>query len=853
MYPSSRPRRPHYFPCRPRRLPLATTITPLLLAAAIGGTRPASAQTYGALTTLTSFTGIANGANPAGKLVFDNSGNLYGTTQGGGAYGDGTVFKFSTGAGTLNTIAAFTSANGRDPVAGVTLDSSGNLYGTTNLGGANGYGTVYEIAAGTGVINTLAAFNGSGTGTTGQNPYGGVTFDSSGNLYGATNAGGANSDGTVFKILARNGVLSTVAAFNGTNGQNPYSGVTFDGSGNLYGTASSGGVNGAGVAYKIAAGTTTITTLASFDNSNGPNPYTGVILDSSGNLYGTTLFGGPSTAGTVFKIAAGSNVITTLASFSGSGNGAGPNDLTLDSSGNLYGTTVSGGANGNGTVFKIAAGTGTITTLASFATASGLNPQSGITLDSGGNIYGTANGGGTSGYGTLFKIAASAYTDTYTGNGSLVSSSAPVNGNFSNGFFTTLGPGTTGTMLSFAGTTYTATDDLIAPVTANSLVFANTGTVTLARGGGAANQLSLVTNTNTGAAPTIALSGGGAATIATDLAISDATNATVVSGGGSATISGAISGAGGLTKTGTGTLTLTGNNTNTGAWNVNAGTLILFGGTDAQSLTVNSGGAVTLFGGVQLSLGSGAQTLRANSGGTVSFNNVAVNGGTVSGVGTLTVASGGATFNNVTLSPTAGLTQNGATTINSGSIRTNIANNANLTVNDGLVTSKGSITAVSGVTDTFSNVEVDGKLTIPNGATVNNAGSSLVLGGGSQTNIGTKTTSGGTLALGGQTLELNGGYLSNNGTISGGVVNINYGGLAKGAGNYAGGYSVNYGGKIIFGNSPGLPAESACCPATLYLSHMFSLPRATIDFKDPRLAMTIANGFVILPFSQVCA
>ena len=90
------------------------------------------------------------------------------------------------------------------------------------------------------------------------------------------------------------------------------------------------------------------------------------------------------------------------------------------------------------------------------------------------------------------------------------------------------------------------------------------------------------------------------------------------------------------------------------------------------------------------------------------------------------------------------------------------------------------------MTDTFSNVEVDGKLTIPNGATVNNSGASLVLGGGSQTNIGTKTTTGGTLALGGQTLELNGAFLSNNGTISGGVVNINYGSTAKGAGNYAG-------------------------------------------------------------------
>ena len=366
------------------------------------------------ITTLASFTGSGDiGSGPYGGVTLDGSGNLFGTTQFGGASGGGTVYEIKNGTSAITTLASFTGdgagTNGGSPEAGVTFDSNGNLFGTTYAGGTSGFGTLYEIAKITGTLTTLASFTGPGAGTNGGNPFAVVTFDSSGNLFGTTAGGGASGAGTVYEIDNVTGTFTTLASFTGagTNGSDPFAGVTFDSKGNLFGTTFLGGASGNGTVYEIAQGSSIITTLASFNATNGRSPAAGVTLDSGGNLFGTTNAGGAHDAGTVYEIAQGSSTITTLASFTGAGgNGSNPaGGVTLDGGGNLFGTTFQDGEFGNGTVYEIAQGSSIITTLVSFTGTNGGNPASAVTFDKSGNLFGTTYGGGASGAGTVYEIA----------------------------------------------------------------------------------------------------------------------------------------------------------------------------------------------------------------------------------------------------------------------------------------------------------------------------------------------------------------------------------------------------------------------------------------------------------------
>ena len=373
---------------------------PLALAfmATLAAAGPASAQTY-SFSTLATFTGT-NGANPIGGLAIDGAGNLFGTTSSGGTSGSGTVFGVAAGSGTVTTLATFTGTNGANPQAGPVLDGAGNLFGTTFTGGG-GSGTVFEVAAGSGTVTTLATF----TGTNGANPIGGLAIDGSGNLFGTTLSGGASSVGTVFEVAAGSGTVTTLATFTGTNGANPQAGPVLDGAGNLFGVTFSGGASSAGTVFEVAAGSGTVTTLATFNNTNGASPIGGLVLDGAGNLFGTTLSGGASNAGTVFVVTAGSGTVTTLATFNGT-NGSNPiGGLVLDGAGNLFGTTNGGGASGSGTVFEVAAGSGTVTTLVSFTGTNGANPQAGPVLDGAGNLFGTTAYGGANGNGTVFQLS----------------------------------------------------------------------------------------------------------------------------------------------------------------------------------------------------------------------------------------------------------------------------------------------------------------------------------------------------------------------------------------------------------------------------------------------------------------
>ena len=369
--------------------------------------------------TIVTFTGD-NGAHPEAGLILDGQGNLYGTTQDGGANNDGSVFEITkAGIGyssTPITVASFDGNDGSFPLSGLIADSAGNLYGTTN-GGNSIYGSVFEITkTGTGYSSqptTLVAFTGDGT--SGQKPAASLIFDSAGNLYGTTTAGPTQNDfGTVFEI-AKSGTgysptPTTLASFNGSDqGRSPKSDLIADAAGNLYGTTNAGGANNGGTVFEIAKlGTgysSTPITIVAFNGSQGPGFH--LTFDSSGNLYGTTFNGGNYNDGTVFEIAKTqtgySNTPTTLASFNGA-DGQGPQTgVIFDAAGNLYGTTLGGGTSGDGTVFridKVGAGySNTPTTLVSFNGTNGYQPESALIADASGTLYGTTAFSGASGNG----------------------------------------------------------------------------------------------------------------------------------------------------------------------------------------------------------------------------------------------------------------------------------------------------------------------------------------------------------------------------------------------------------------------------------------------------------------------
>jgi uncharacterized repeat protein (TIGR03803 family) len=370
-------------------------------------------------TILYSFAGRASGQTPLAGLVMDGGGNLYGTTQKGGTSGQGVVFKLSA-SGTETVLHSFggTAADGQGPQAPLIIDSAGNLYGTAQQGGTHGQGVVFKLSAG-GTETILYSFG--ATAADGLDPAGGLVMDSAGNLYGTTEIGGAFGAGTVFELNAAGAetVLHTFLALGmGTDGQNPVGTLVKDSAGNLYGTTNSGGAGTAGTVFKLTTGGTE-TVLYSFSNmpTDGHTPYAGVIVDSAGTLYGTTVAGGPNGGGrgggVVFSLTAAGKE-TVLYSFGGSASdGLHPYaSLVRDSAGNLFGTTQSGGASGpggpnhGGTVFKLSAG-GTQTILYSFGAAGasdGNAPQANLITDAAGNLYGTTSAGGAHGDGTVFKI-----------------------------------------------------------------------------------------------------------------------------------------------------------------------------------------------------------------------------------------------------------------------------------------------------------------------------------------------------------------------------------------------------------------------------------------------------------------
>jgi uncharacterized repeat protein (TIGR03803 family) len=309
------------------------------------------------------------------------------------------------------------SGGGFAPYAGLIFDAAGNLYGTTYAGGA-GDGVVFKLAPnpdGTWTETVLHSF----AGTDGGGPYAGLIFDATGNLYGTTEGGGAGDYGVVYKLSPNpdgTWTESVLHSFTGADGWFPYAGLIFDSAGNLYGTTYYGGGTGCGygcgAVYKPAPnpdGTWTETVLHSFMGTDGRNPYGGLISDASGNLYGTTQYGGASAGyGVVFKLAPnvdGTWTETVLHNFMGT-DGYGPlAGLVFDAIGNLYGTAQGGGADGNGVVFKLVPnqdGAWSESVLHTFS-GTGKNPEAPVIFDPAGNLYGTASAGNNN-YGLAFEI-----------------------------------------------------------------------------------------------------------------------------------------------------------------------------------------------------------------------------------------------------------------------------------------------------------------------------------------------------------------------------------------------------------------------------------------------------------------
>lgn len=362
---------------------------------------------------------------PAAGLIFDAAGNLYGTTEKGGVMACGSVFKLSPNSNgswsetVLYSFSGRTTADGCQPSASLVFDKLGNLYGTTQRG-AGGRCPTFGIRRGCGTVFKLTPNpDGSWTHTVLHDflsgplwrsehvLYAGLVLDAAGNLYGTTADHWAFYYGTVFKMAPNpDGTWTWSTIY--TMATQSMAGLIFDADGNLYGTAISN-------VFKLTPnpdGSWTPYVLYTFTGgADGGQPHADLVLDAAGNLYGTTLNGGAYGYGVVFQLTPkpdGSWTETVLHQFTNGKDGSNPyGSLSLDSAGNLYGTASSGGAFGYGVVFKLAPernGTWTEGVLHAFTNAQGSHPRSGFVDDGVGNLYGTTYGDGSKTFGTVFEI-----------------------------------------------------------------------------------------------------------------------------------------------------------------------------------------------------------------------------------------------------------------------------------------------------------------------------------------------------------------------------------------------------------------------------------------------------------------
>jgi uncharacterized repeat protein (TIGR03803 family) len=365
-----------------------------------------------------------DGGLPTGGVIFDTAGNLYGTVGLGGANSWGAVFELTPNGGkwTEQVIYSFCPisgcTDGSYPTSGVIFDTAGNLYGTTFSGGAYDKGTVFELMPNNGhwTEKVLHSFSG---GNDGGGPEAGLVIDANGNLYGTTFFGGAYHGGMLFELISNNGTWTEKALHwfkrGGKEGEAPNSTPILDKSGNVYGTTAYGGIYGHGTVFELipANGYWIEKALHSFNTNSkgGYAPSGAVILDGSGNLYGTTGGGGEYNGGTAFELipSNGKWTLKVMIAFKPTKfSNVGPFGLVPGKSGNFYGITFSGGLYSNGSVFELIPNNGGWTEKLLFSfnhRTDAESPDSALVLDTSGNLYGMTEFGGTYNYGTVFEVS----------------------------------------------------------------------------------------------------------------------------------------------------------------------------------------------------------------------------------------------------------------------------------------------------------------------------------------------------------------------------------------------------------------------------------------------------------------
>jgi uncharacterized repeat protein (TIGR03803 family) len=375
---------------------------------------------------LWNFGGGTDGSGPwSNYFISDAKGNLYAATASGGTYSAGTVFMLTL-AGKETVLYEFKggTADGNGPHGRLAFDAKGNIYGSTQGGGTNGTGTVYELSPKTGggwTEKVLYSF--SATGADGSNPSAGMTIAPDGTMYSTTPDGGAYSGGVIFSLkkTAKGWKQTVIHSINfPTEGGFPYEGLMQDAAGNLYGVAPAGGASQQGVVYRLSPTKKgwVDTVLYSFTGQNGDGSglyWIDLISDSAGNIYGATSFGGTNNTGTVWELVYSKTKKNysekVLYEFGAGGSGDGNNPyggLVMDSKGNLYGTTLNGGSSGTlGAFYKLTkqGKTWKETVLHSFLGANdGAQPTGNPYIDAKGRLYGMAETGGKSNLGIVYRI-----------------------------------------------------------------------------------------------------------------------------------------------------------------------------------------------------------------------------------------------------------------------------------------------------------------------------------------------------------------------------------------------------------------------------------------------------------------
>jgi uncharacterized repeat protein (TIGR03803 family) len=380
---------------------------------------------------LADFSSSGGGSSPGGQLAADKSGDLFGFTSAGGTNSTGIVYDVQPGNSTPIALASLPAASGA--FTGPVIDAKGDLFGVSSGGGdASGDGTIFEIAQGSKTVTAVASFSSA---TTGSSPGGVLIIDSAGDLFGSTANGGASGCGTVWELPAGSATIETLASFSPVtvNGaaQNPgANSIVMDNSGNLLGTTEGNAAAGSfGTIWELPNGGAAIQTLATFNGTDGSMPVGRIAVDSKGNLFGATEFGGddiggastPLGSGAAWELSVGMTQPVVLAPFDSTTTGEFPvGGVVLDNNGDLFGTTSTGGntsgsSTGNGTVWEVPARTVSPRTIQDFAGTDGANPQGALLADNFGNVYGTTTAGGSGQGGTVFEMDLGGATQSASG------------------------------------------------------------------------------------------------------------------------------------------------------------------------------------------------------------------------------------------------------------------------------------------------------------------------------------------------------------------------------------------------------------------------------------------------------